>query len=425
MALFTSQSSVCRAVREEVATLDIPTSGSTSVTTRRMPSAARPGPGTKALTAGAGGSRRRAVPGCRRVPPVLIDIEGRPRQVPPVGVNNCFRESSIKPPTPTPAGRTGPDTAADALVELLSPLTRRQHEHRARTVERLTAVLDTCLLPAGLEEMALYYQAKAYRDTGHGPESRRSYQQVADGNGRLAPAARRGLAQAARLAGDFPTAHAAAQTLGWEGRHHRVLGDLWWLQGEPDAPRPPTWPGAPKPNSTASPGKQPTTRPCAPSPSPSTTPARPTTRSTSPTSSSPASTCAPPRSTRPSPPRSATPAIPHSTSVSRPAHRAGHRGPHLHGPHPRTLRRVPPGRPRRPRRPCRHRLPAARTGPKRGYAYYVGIATFMAGLPLPAGHTPPHWLDGEQTTRSRWRTLVTPPAPPPQPPVSRLTCIYD
>jgi hypothetical protein len=50
--------------------------------------------------------------------------------------------------------------------------------------------------------------------------------------GRLAPAARRGLAQAARLAGDFPTTYAAAQTLG-EGRHQRVLDDVWWVQGEP------------------------------------------------------------------------------------------------------------------------------------------------------------------------------------------------
>ncbi|MFE1522159.1 hypothetical protein ACFW9I_36155 [[Kitasatospora] papulosa] len=41
------------------------------------------------------------------------------------------------------------------------------------------------------------------------------------------------------------------------------------------------------------------------------------------------------------------------------------------------------------------------------YAYYTDIACFMAGLPLPAGHTPPHWLDGEQTTRTRWRQLVT------------------
>ncbi|MGP3638729.1 hypothetical protein ACTU45_36570, partial [Streptomyces sp. 24-1644] len=53
------------------------------------------------------------------------------------------------------------------------------------------------------------------------------------GNGRLVPGARRGLAHAARLAGDFPTAYTLAQTLGWEGRHHRVLGDLYWIQGQP------------------------------------------------------------------------------------------------------------------------------------------------------------------------------------------------
>lgn len=70
------------------------------------------------------------------------------------------------------------------------------------------------MLPAELEEMALYHRTKAYHDTGHSQESRRGHQQVADGNGRVAPAARRGLTQAARLAGDFPTAHAAAQTMG-------------------------------------------------------------------------------------------------------------------------------------------------------------------------------------------------------------------
>ncbi|MFJ9590726.1 hypothetical protein [Streptomyces acidicola] len=41
------------------------------------------------------------------------------------------------------------------------------------------------------------------------------------------------------------------------------------------------------------------------------------------------------------------------------------------------------------------------------HAYYTDIAHFMAGLPLPADHTPPHWLDGEQNTRARWHTLVT------------------
>lgn len=60
-------------------------------------------------------------------------------------------------------------------------------------------------------------------------------QLVADGDGPLAPAARRGLAHLAhlaRLAGDFPTAHDVAQTLGWEGRQHRVEGDIYWPHGD-------------------------------------------------------------------------------------------------------------------------------------------------------------------------------------------------
>ncbi|MEU2359020.1 hypothetical protein ABZ599_39835 [Streptomyces misionensis] len=44
---------------------------------------------------------------------------------------------------------------------------------------------------------------------------------------------------------------------------------------------------------------------------------------------------------------------------------------------------------------------------KGDYAYYIDIVSFMAGLPLPADHAPPRWLDGEQTTRARWRALVT------------------
>ncbi|MFE2422185.1 hypothetical protein [Streptomyces hokutonensis] len=57
-------------------------------------------------------------------------------------------------------------------------------------------------------------------------------QQVADGGGRLAPAARRGLAHLARLAGDFPAALTVAETLGWAGRRNRVLGDIHWPQGD-------------------------------------------------------------------------------------------------------------------------------------------------------------------------------------------------
>ncbi|RSS57485.1 ATP/GTP-binding protein [Streptomyces sp. WAC01280] len=127
---------------------------------------------------------------------------------------------------------TGPETAADALVELLSTLARRQHEHRARTADRLAALTTAELLPDELQEMAVYYLAKATRDLGRSEDSRRGMQYVADRDGRLAPAARRGLAHLARLAGDFPTAHAMVPTLGWAGRHHRVDGDIWWPHGD-------------------------------------------------------------------------------------------------------------------------------------------------------------------------------------------------
>jgi hypothetical protein len=122
-------------------------------------------------------------------------------------------------------------TAADALMETLSALARRQHEHRSRTADRLEAVLASQLLPATLSDLARYYLAKAQRDLGRSSASRHGMQQVVDGQGHFAPAAQRGLAHLARIAGDFPTAWEMAQTLGWDGRQHRVLGDIWWAQG--------------------------------------------------------------------------------------------------------------------------------------------------------------------------------------------------
>ncbi|MER6075901.1 hypothetical protein ABT187_45580 [Streptomyces sp. NPDC001817] len=137
----------------------------------------------------------------------------------------------IAPPD-TGTDTFGLHTPADALTELLHTLARRQREHRARTVDRLTAVVDARLLPPELTEMAVYYRAKAERDLGRPDDSRRGMQDVADAGGRLAPAARRGLAHLSRLAGDFPTALATAHTLGWAGRHHRVEGDVWWPHGD-------------------------------------------------------------------------------------------------------------------------------------------------------------------------------------------------
>ncbi|MFG2631050.1 ATP/GTP-binding protein [Streptomyces sp. NPDC048473] len=146
----------------------------------------------------------------------------------------AYTDDYVWEPLPLPA-RTETDdelaTPADALAELLSTLARRQHEHRARTADRLTAILDTGLLPAELTEMALYYRAKAHRDLGQSAASRDGMRQVADSEGRLAPDATRGLAHLARAAGDFPTALATARTLGWPGRGQRVLGDIHFAHG--------------------------------------------------------------------------------------------------------------------------------------------------------------------------------------------------
>ncbi|NGO77746.1 ATP/GTP-binding protein [Streptomyces sp. YC504] len=136
----------------------------------------------------------------------------------------------LAPPTAEPGREL--HTAAGGLVELLSAIARRQHEHRERTVERLQAVIATAPLPTELFEMAVYYQAKAQRDLGRTADSRAGMQLVAAGGGRLATAARRGLAHLARISGDFPTALEAARTLGVSGRHHRVRGDVLWPQGD-------------------------------------------------------------------------------------------------------------------------------------------------------------------------------------------------
>ncbi|MFE1876804.1 ATP/GTP-binding protein [Streptomyces sp. NPDC059496] len=137
----------------------------------------------------------------------------------------------IAPPA-RPGASAALETSADALAELLAALARRQHEHRSITASRLAAVTRTGLLPTDLHQMAVYYLAKAQRDLGDSAGSRAGMQIVADGDGRLAPAARRGLAHLARLAGDFPTALTTARTLGWAGRQHRVEGDILWPHGD-------------------------------------------------------------------------------------------------------------------------------------------------------------------------------------------------
>ncbi len=117
---------------------------------------------------------------------------------------------------------------------MLTAIARRQHEHRARTAGRLSAVLDTGLLPGELTELAVYYRAKAHKDLGRTDDALTGMRHVADAGGRLAPRARRGMANLARIRGDFPTALAAVPSLGWEGRHHRVLAHIHFPHGDID-----------------------------------------------------------------------------------------------------------------------------------------------------------------------------------------------
>lgn len=136
-------------------------------------------------------------------------------------------------PADPPASAPGrPQTAAESLVETLGALARRQHEHRRSTADRLARVVASGLLPDALHDLAVYYLAKAQRDLGQNEASRLGMEHVIAGGGRLAPSAKRGLAHLSRLSGDFPTTVDLARTLGWEGRHHRVLGEVWWAQGE-------------------------------------------------------------------------------------------------------------------------------------------------------------------------------------------------
>jgi tetratricopeptide (TPR) repeat protein len=122
----------------------------------------------------------------------------------------------------------------ESSAEAFAAIARRQHKHRARTAERLTAILDAGLLPGELTELALYYRAKAHEDLGRTDAALDGYHQVADADGRLAPRARRGMANLARIRGGFPTALAAIPTLGWKGRHHRVLGHIHFPHGDMD-----------------------------------------------------------------------------------------------------------------------------------------------------------------------------------------------
>jgi hypothetical protein len=122
-------------------------------------------------------------------------------------------------------------SAPEALAVALSAIARRQRCHRGLTAERLRAVLDSGRLPEPLLELPMYFLAECERDLGNFEHSLEGMRQVVDSGGRLVPTAARGLVHLARRVGRFPQVREAAESLGAEGRRDRVLGDLWWTQG--------------------------------------------------------------------------------------------------------------------------------------------------------------------------------------------------
>lgn len=204
---------------------------------------------------------------------------------------------------------------------------------------------------------------------------------MTDGGGRLVPAARRGLAHLARLSGDFPTALAAAQHLSWEGRHHRVLGDLYWLQGQPEHAAASYFAGRGEADQHDKAGEAAHCQALR------------------------AFTIAPPPSTSGGPNHPRRRHRQRRRPDHRPAQRTRQRRLCLAESRDRARHRFSPGRPRQPQRTDRDDRPAEGTdGPR---SYFVDIAHFMAGEPLPTRHHRPVWLDKEQATRERWHQLVT------------------
>ncbi len=252
------------------------------------------------------------------------------------------------------------------------------------------------------------HRAKALRDIGHNEDSRRGYQQVAEAGGRLARAARRGLAQAARLAGDFPTALATARTLGWEGRHQRVLGDLYWIQGEAQHAADAYLAGRLEAEQHAKAGEAAHTQALRALALAFVDPHRADEELDL------AAQLLAGLDLR---------ATTFNAAIASLVRDAG--GPDVED-RARTLRADLDGAGLTSTTPTLeialafhqavlddHQALAATIARLRqqtsdgAFAYYTDIAHFMAGLPLPEGHTAPNWLDDAAATRTRWRDIVT------------------
>ncbi|WP_319701000.1 hypothetical protein [Streptomyces sp. ME19-01-6] len=193
----------------------------------------------------------------------------------------------LAPPTPNDPAATGLETAADALVETLSTLGRRQHEHRERTIDRLTAVIDTGLLPTDLHEMAVYYRPRpnATSAAPRIPAAACSWSPTAPAASPPRPAAAWPTSppSPATSPPHWPPPALSAGPAATTASKATCGGPKPTWSARPPRMKPP----ALRRNSTASPGSGPPHRPSAPSSSPSPTRTRPTTNSNWPSSSLP------------------------------------------------------------------------------------------------------------------------------------------
>ncbi|EST29291.1 hypothetical protein N566_22370 [Streptomycetaceae bacterium MP113-05] len=146
-----------------------------------------------------------------------------------------YVDAMIWEPVEIPPRASGPDEsagAAESLASVLSAVARRQRQHRQITADTLSDVLTIPGLSPAVGELAEYFRAECERDLGRMEQSMAGMRRVADGGGRMAADATRGLLHLARRLGHFPDVLAAADELGSRGRRYRTLGDLWWTQGK-------------------------------------------------------------------------------------------------------------------------------------------------------------------------------------------------
>ncbi|WP_326600308.1 ATP/GTP-binding protein [Streptomyces sp. NBC_01803] len=143
-----------------------------------------------------------------------------------------YIEDSVWEPIDLDFNPTRIGSPPEALAVVLHTVASRQHVHRQRTAEVLETVIESGLLPAAADELARYHLAECARDLGHLDASAAGMRHVVQANARLAGRAARGLAHLSRRLGRFPDVLDAANRLGPDGRKQRVLGDLWWTQGD-------------------------------------------------------------------------------------------------------------------------------------------------------------------------------------------------